>query len=294
MTFTQIECFVEAAKLKSLSKAAANLFISQPTISRQIKALEVDLGFPLFERKNVGVRLTPMGEILYTEWSEMLLVHRGAVDKAKDLYFGELKLVRIGILDLIGFREKIANTLVRYNQKYPDLDVEYSISQIQGLLSGIENGEFHIIITYASEIEDTLGLRMMYLDEIPMRAGIICSRQHPLSKKKQLGLSDLRGKTLGVLANEASTDHKKRIQTLLEENHLAEHVKLKEFGSRHNLQIALTAGKCVAVMYEDIVAGREDELQFYPLELKTDNSKIVIAWKEDKYSIKAKNIAQIY
>lgn len=67
MTITQIECFVEAAKMKSLSKAAENMFISRPTISRQIKALESDLGFELFERKNVGVRLTQTGEILYEE-----------------------------------------------------------------------------------------------------------------------------------------------------------------------------------------------------------------------------------
>lgn len=91
MTITQIECFIEAARMKSLSKAAAKLFISQPTISRQIRALEKDLGFPLFERKNIGVRLTPMGEILFSEWKRMLQIHRSAVDKAKDLYYRKQK-----------------------------------------------------------------------------------------------------------------------------------------------------------------------------------------------------------
>ena len=46
----------------SISKAGTNLFISQQTVSRQIKALETELDMPLFERMNRGVRLTPQGE----------------------------------------------------------------------------------------------------------------------------------------------------------------------------------------------------------------------------------------
>ena len=47
MTITQIECFVEAANMGSISKAGTNLFISQQTVSRQIKALETELDMPL-------------------------------------------------------------------------------------------------------------------------------------------------------------------------------------------------------------------------------------------------------
>ena len=56
MTIIQMECFVEAAKWLNFTKAADHLYISQQTMSRQIKALENELGFPVFERKNVGVR----------------------------------------------------------------------------------------------------------------------------------------------------------------------------------------------------------------------------------------------
>lgn len=294
MTITQIECFVEAARMKSLSKAADNIYISQPAISRQIKALETDLGFSLFERKNIGVKLTPMGEILYAEWKEMLLIHRSAVDKAKDLYYGEEKNLKIGILDFAGSRDHIINTLIRYNQKYPELDVEYKILQMPELLKGIENNELHMIVTYVSEIENAQALKTLYLDEIPMRVGLIYSRSHPLTKLKQVNISDIQGETIGVLASEASVDHKNRIMKLLDENHLTGQVALREFSSRHNLQMALITGKCITVMYESVTAGLEDQLLFYPLDVEDDISKIVIAWKNEKYAIKARNIAQFY
>ena len=66
MTITQIECFVEAANMGSISKAGTNLFISQQTISRQIKALETELDMPLFERMNRAVSLTIIPLVFYS------------------------------------------------------------------------------------------------------------------------------------------------------------------------------------------------------------------------------------
>lgn len=294
MTITQIECFVEAAKMKSLSKAAANMFISRPAVSRQIKALESDLGFPLFERKNVGISLTPVGEILYGEWKEMLLIHRSAIDKAKDLHFGEQKNIRIGILESIVNKDRITDALIRYNQKYPELDVEYDFLRMRNLKDGIEHGDLHMIITYLAEMWEGYGLNMLYMDEFMMSVGIICSRLHPLSRKKTLDISDIQGETLGILSEEASLDHKERAIELLKKRDLLDRIELKEFGSWHNLQLSLITGKCITMMYEGIMTGMEDKLMFYPFELGKDISKIVVVWKDDKYAIKARNISQFY
>lgn len=294
MTITQIECFVETARMGSLSKAAENLFISQPAVSRQIRALENDLGFPLFERKNTGVNLTQMGEILYDNWKEMLLIHRSAVDKAKDLYYGEQKTIRIGILESLSEKEHITDALIRFNQKYPDLDVEYDVFKMRDLKNGIEQGKLHMIITYISELWKDHVLHTHYLDEFMMRAGLICARNQVFFKGKHPEITDIRGQTVGILSKEASLDHKERVTNLLAKNQLAGQVKLKEYNSWHNLQMALVTGKCVTVMYEGIRKGFEDRLAFYPLELEDYNSKVVIAWQEDRYAIKVKNIAQIY
>ena len=71
MTINQIECFVEVAKERNISKAARNLFITQQAASNQIKMLEKELGFPVLIRKNKGVSLTKEGEILFEKWAEM-------------------------------------------------------------------------------------------------------------------------------------------------------------------------------------------------------------------------------
>ena len=64
MNDLQIEYFLAAARNMSFSKAAQELFVSQPAISRQILALEQELGCPLFERLNRGIVLTGGGSLL--------------------------------------------------------------------------------------------------------------------------------------------------------------------------------------------------------------------------------------
>ena len=68
MTIMQMECFVEAASMGNVSRAAENLFITQQAVSSHLKTLERELGFKVFERKSKGVSLTEEGEILFAEW----------------------------------------------------------------------------------------------------------------------------------------------------------------------------------------------------------------------------------
>ena len=61
MTKTQISYFLEVAKCLNFSKAAENLYVSQPAVSKQIALMEAELGFPLFDRTNKVIRLTESG-----------------------------------------------------------------------------------------------------------------------------------------------------------------------------------------------------------------------------------------
>ena len=88
MTITQIECFVEVAKFGNVSRAAESLFITQQAVSGQIKSLEKELGFPLFERKSKGVALTKEGEILFADWEQIRNTLRISIDKARDYHSG--------------------------------------------------------------------------------------------------------------------------------------------------------------------------------------------------------------
>ena len=72
MELRVLQYFLEAARLGSITKAAERLYVTQPTMSRQIKDLERELGEKLFERTNYAIRLTPAGELLRDRAEEIL------------------------------------------------------------------------------------------------------------------------------------------------------------------------------------------------------------------------------
>ncbi|MGA1196852.1 MAG: LysR family transcriptional regulator [Candidatus Latescibacterota bacterium] len=72
MDLDQMRGFLETAREKSFTKAAAKLFLTQPAVSLQVKALETELGTQLFERRGKQVLLTDAGRLLY-ERSEVIL-----------------------------------------------------------------------------------------------------------------------------------------------------------------------------------------------------------------------------
>ena len=87
MELRVLKYFLETARLGSITKAAERLNVTQPTMSRQIKDLEWELGEKLFERTNYAIRLTPAGELLCDRAEEILSL----ADKTLDDFrvFGE-------------------------------------------------------------------------------------------------------------------------------------------------------------------------------------------------------------
>lgn len=295
MTVNQMECFVEAGKWLNFTKAAESLYMSQQTMSRQIKALEKELGFALFERKNNGVILTEPGSILYHSWENILQIHRESVDKAKDLYYGGVSQVRIGVSDFGNYLSTVTQAILYFNEEYPELNIEYEVDSFPNMLSRLESGKLNLIITYSAEAAREPDLNVIAVPNTQYEVGIVISRTHPLSRRKNLGIQDIKDEIIAVLGQEISNDHEERIVNWFRNNNMPETPQMRSFNSFRNLQIALAAGKCVAVMFRRAMDGMENRLKFYPISDPEAeiNADIVIAWKEKKFETKSKYLARL-
>ncbi|NLX90350.1 MAG: LysR family transcriptional regulator [Firmicutes bacterium] len=86
MDFHQLRVFVEVAKQKNFSRAAENIFLSQPTVSAHIKALENEIGSPLFDRSQRELMLTEGGKILFKFAQEILEIKERALAAIQENY----------------------------------------------------------------------------------------------------------------------------------------------------------------------------------------------------------------
>lgn len=85
MELKQLEYFLEASKCGSFNKAAANLFTSQPNVSKVVNSLETELGYHLFQRTTKGLVLTDDGRRIKTYAENMINMSREILQKPKDL-----------------------------------------------------------------------------------------------------------------------------------------------------------------------------------------------------------------
>ena len=123
MELQHLRTFLAVADAGSLTRAAESLYLSQPAVSAQVKALELELGLPLFRRAARGMELTAGGDELLERARDV--VHRadGIARLAERLRGDVSGLLRLGTTDC-GYDLKLARMIGRTTQDHPELDVQ--------------------------------------------------------------------------------------------------------------------------------------------------------------------------
>ena len=123
LDFAQLTCFVAAAEEMHFGRAAARLNMTQPTLSRQVQALEWALKVQLFERANRSVRLTTAGRGFLPEAKRILALAESASDWARQMARGEAGMIRLGFTATAAFVD-VPLILDRMAKAMPDVQVQ--------------------------------------------------------------------------------------------------------------------------------------------------------------------------
>jgi DNA-binding transcriptional LysR family regulator len=94
--FRHLKYILAVAETANFTRAAERLFLAQPSLSKQIKDLEDDIGFPIFVRNRDGVRITPAGQMIVTYAHQALSARRELITMARAVHNGEVAPLRLG------------------------------------------------------------------------------------------------------------------------------------------------------------------------------------------------------
>ena len=120
MKLTQLEYFCVAARYHNITKAANELFVTQPSVSNAIKSLEEEFGVNLFYRHNNKLTLTPEGEKFYKS-AEELLAHADAVTSEFYELRKQVTPIRIGIPPMLG-TIYLPDMYLSLREEFPEVD----------------------------------------------------------------------------------------------------------------------------------------------------------------------------
>lgn len=145
MVLRQIKYFQSVVRLNSFSEAAEENFISQSAISQQIQALERELGFKLFERKNRSFTLTAAGEYFYQKSLIMTADYERMCIEAAKIAKGNQADLKIGYLRCYTGAE-FHRALELFSERHPDVEVSVYYGNHEELYGLLRTGEADIVL----------------------------------------------------------------------------------------------------------------------------------------------------
>jgi DNA-binding transcriptional LysR family regulator len=189
MELRHLRYFVGVGEEQHFGRAAERLRIAQPALSRQIRDLEKELGFALFERLPRGVRLSAAGKLYLSDARRILQDVHEAKLRAERVAAGKAGTLRVGFGETQSWHGVVPDTFRRFRQRNPDAELELhpmaSVHQMEAVRSGKLDAAF--IFDLAPPPAE-FAQRQVAQHKLVLAA----NKGHPATRVKRLRLCDLR------------------------------------------------------------------------------------------------------
>jgi DNA-binding transcriptional LysR family regulator len=186
MELRQAEAFVTIVEEGHVGRAAQRLHVTQPTLSRQIAALERSLGLPLFDRSRRALSLTPAGEAFATGARDLVRRAAEVVATTRRAHRGELGVLRIGFVQSATF-EALPGLLGPFRAAWPSVRIEVTAMTTLQQLAALADDALDVgLLRSPSRVP---GLATRTLSHDPLLAAL--PGTHRLAKSEQVSLKDL-------------------------------------------------------------------------------------------------------
>lgn len=194
MEIFTMECFICAADLENLSKAADRMCISQPALSMQIKKLEKNLNTKLINRNSRFPFLTDEGKLVYQSFVSILGTYRNLEWQLSQRQ-NSSKILRVGYHGPT-FWANLPDFLSDFMLEHPNVRIDVTVTELGGLNRMLESGE--IDIAFMLDHERTL-LQHSGIESIELFRELGCfgmSPSHPLAGRSMIHTEDLLGQKI--------------------------------------------------------------------------------------------------
>jgi len=281
VTLNQLKYFIAVARCLSFTEAARSLFMTQPALSRQIQAMEEELGTKLFVRDRKTLKLTPGGSVLYNELPDFLRHYEELMADARNANRGYEGRLRIGVLDVYDITDLLPPVVGTYRQRYPQIQLTMERFPLGELPKLLYDGRLDIICTYGFSLFDKPDL--MTVDVQKFDSCIMLNRDHPLAEKEDLTLDDLKQEHFVQLGSEASEEGYQYISSLLGKGGISPAVTQVE--KNEDVLLWVEMGLGVAVTSNRTIERHNPQVVIRELNMpEVKGHDVTMAWRKSNYN----------
>ena len=190
ITFRQLQIFRSVGKHLSITKAAKELFLTQPAVSMQIKQLESSISSPLIKQTGKKIYLTEAGKLVLNFSEEINTEINKTVSKIESLKEIDGGLLKVSVGITVNYAA--APILAKFCQQYSRIRVNYDVTNRATLIKQLEKNETDLALM--GSLPEDADINAEPFLENPLV--VIASPNHPLAKEKNIPLSKLKDDTL--------------------------------------------------------------------------------------------------
>lgn len=186
MELRQLKYFVKSAEYLNFSVAAKHLYITQSTLSQQIKQLEFELGFELFLRNSRHISLTEAGEEFLPFARKTIQDAEDGVQRLYDLQNVKAGKLRVGVT--YSLSTVLTEGVLEFMKVYPEIKLEVCYKTVNELFVLLRENKLDFILSY-KPLFDAPDVDSMPLFENAL--AVVVSKEHPLASRKSMGLREI-------------------------------------------------------------------------------------------------------
>ncbi|MCR5667303.1 MAG: LysR family transcriptional regulator [Eubacterium sp.] len=284
MKLSQIKYFLQIAESKTITKAASELFISQPALSKQMTLLEKEIGAVLFIRATNGIVLTEAGSEFAKDCKKILNLIEDSVEKAKRIHEKEPNEIRIGLFDGMVIDDFMPDLYGFWDKNTSGKEIIISRNSMQDNFEKLENDKLDMVVCISEKNKVKLNLKEGYekLFLTSRKGAFIYSAKLPCVKKSGFTITDLKNeKLLSVKRKDLAGIFGGKIE------HVGVNVATKMFGEKPeieevenilSLMTNIKYGKGYTILSK-LVADTDPSLLSYELPEEFD-AEIYAIWKK--------------
>lgn len=186
MEWQQFEYFRTLARLQHVTRAAEELSITQPALSRSIARFEEEMGVVLFERQGRSIKLNQYGHILLNSVDNMMKEFNRGKQEIQDLLNPEEGQVSLGFLHTLS-TDLIPDLIADFRIKYPKINFLLRQSPSHLLLEQLQGGELDLCLISPMDIKEPVHWKKLWSE----RLFLIVPKNHKLANRKSILLEDI-------------------------------------------------------------------------------------------------------
>jgi DNA-binding transcriptional LysR family regulator len=277
MELRHLKHFIAVAEELHFARAASRIHLTQPALSKQIRQLEEELGFPLFYRTKQRVELLDAGHVFLDEARRMLRQAENAVESARRTHNGQSGRLVIGFHSSATL-EVLPKILRKYRRLYPDVMVELSE------MLGIRGSELVLDSPLSVGLlrsPSFLNEKSFCIETILREPFVVAvPDSHPAAKQDSVRIKTLAGEPFIVHPRQPGWDYSDAVFQLLRDNGIEPQIG-QEAGQMLTIASLVAGGLGIALVPASFSNLRVPGVTYRPIKGRSRTTDLAMVWKRD-------------